>query len=170
MRVMEEYKIWNKKEGRVTLRETCSGRLRCPTTMRWTVSLLFEWGSNGKGFDWNLCILFWLECSQLYLDLFFAARVPPDATRPDKRLCFLSGWHLAASFASSFFLHFCIYIHHTRPDPITKRISAVPPSKWRDVSYICRAEALITDRPTTYVPLNRRREACGLVERGWDRN
>ena len=29
---------------------------------------------------------------------------------------------------------------HTRPDPITKRISVVPPSKWRDVSHICRAE------------------------------
>ena len=36
-----------------------------------------------------------------------------------------------------FFLHFCIYIRHPRPDPITKRISAVPPSKWWDVSYIC---------------------------------
>ena len=36
-----------------------------------------------------------------------------------------------------FFLHFCIYISHTRPDPITKRVSAVPPSKWRDVSHIC---------------------------------
>ena len=31
------------------------------------------------------------------------------------------------------FLH---YIHHTRPNPITKRISAVPPYKWRDWSYI----------------------------------
>ena len=37
-----------------------------------------------------------------------------------------------------------------RPDPITKRISAVPPFKWRDVSNICRAETLITDLPTTY--------------------
>ena len=36
-----------------------------------------------------------------------------------------------------FFFAFLHYIYHTRPDPITKRISAVPPSKWRDVSYIC---------------------------------
>ena len=36
-----------------------------------------------------------------------------------------------------FFFAFLHYIHHTRPDPITKRISAVPPSKWRDGSYIC---------------------------------
>ena len=28
-------------------------------------------------------------------------------------------------------------ISHTRPHPITKRIYAVPPSKWRDVSHIC---------------------------------
>ena len=35
---------------------------------------------------------------------------------------------------------FCSYIRHTRPEPITKRISAVPPFKWRDVSHICRAE------------------------------
>ena len=34
----------------MALRETYSGRLRCPTTMRWTVGLLFEWGNNGKGF------------------------------------------------------------------------------------------------------------------------
>ena len=33
---------------------------------------------------------------------------------------------------------FCIYMRHTRPDPITKRISAVPvpPFKWRDVTHI----------------------------------
>jgi len=37
----------------------------------------------------------------------------------------------------SIFFAFLHCIHHTRPDPITKRISAVPPSKWRDVSYIC---------------------------------
>ena len=41
------------------------------------------------------------------------------------------------SILAAFFLNFCIYILHTRPDPITKRISAVPPFKWRDVSYIC---------------------------------
>ena len=29
----------------------------------------------------------------------------------------------------NFFLHFCIYIRHTRPEPITKRIPAVPPFK-----------------------------------------
>ena len=38
---------------------------------------------------------------------------------------------------STYFLHFCIYILHTRPDPITKRFSAVPPYKWRDANYIC---------------------------------
>ena len=45
----------------------------------------------------------------------------------------------AAPIRKSFFIFFAFlhYIHHTRPDPITKRISAVPPYKWRDVSYIC---------------------------------
>ena len=56
----------------------------------------------------------------------------PDPDRPPN---FLS---LCARTAGSWnsFLHFCIYIRHTRPDPTTKRISAVPPSKWRDVSHI----------------------------------
>ena len=31
-----------------------------------------------------------------------------------------------------FFFCFCSYISHTRPDPITKRIFAVSPFKWRD--------------------------------------
>mgnify|MGYP006888604766 CR=1 FL=1 len=32
---------------------------------------------------------------------------------------------------------FCSYIRHTRPDPVTKRISVVPNYDWRDVSHIC---------------------------------
>ena len=46
--------------------------------------------------------------------------------------------HQAAPFSSYFLLslhsHFSAflhYIHHTRPDPITKRISTVPHYKWR---------------------------------------
>ena len=45
--------------------------------------------------------------------------------------CGFCGVYATVAFA------FLNYMHHTRPDPITKRISAVPPSKWRDVSYIC---------------------------------
>ena len=49
----------------------------------------------------------------------------------------------AVIYATRFFC-FCSYISHTRPDPITKRISAVPNYDWRDVSHICRAETLST--------------------------
>ena len=46
------------------------------------------------------------------------------------------------------FFAFCSYIHHTRPDPITKRISAIPASKWWDVGHIhvCRADTHSTTR------------------------
>ena len=57
------------------------------------------------------------------------------------------------------FFAFLHYIHHTRPDPITKRISAVPPSKWRDVSYICLPINLLTFLLTA-------EEGRGLIERG----
>ena len=42
------------------------------------------------------------------------------------RFCVFFGFSSALLFGG-IFLHFCIYINHTRPDPATKRISAVPP-------------------------------------------
>ena len=48
------------------------------------------------------------------------------------------------------FFAFLHYIQHTRPDPITKRISAVPSSKWRDWSYICDARDTYEHRPKKY--------------------
>ena len=57
-----------------------------------------------------------------------------------------------------FFLNFYSYINHTRPDPITKRVSAVPPSKWRDASHICLPIDLLTFLLTA-------EEGHGLVER-----
>ena len=56
------------------------------------------------------------------------------------------------------FLHFFIYIRHTRPDPITKRISAVPPFKWRHVSHICLPIYLLKN-----IPLNRRGGQGGIA-------
>ena len=45
---------------------------------------------------------------------------------------------------AAFFFAFLHYIYHTRPDPITKRISAVPHYEWRDWSYICLPIDLLT--------------------------
>jgi len=53
------------------------------------------------------------------------------------------------------FLHFCIYILHTRPDPIAKRFSAVPHYEWRDGSYICLPINLLGGREIGIMPASK---------------
>ena len=67
----------------------------------------------------------------------YVAHIPPlEGWYSRDSLCYGVGARVVyiAAFAFAFFC-FCSYISHTRPDPITKRISAVPPFKWRDVSH-----------------------------------
>ena len=66
-------------------------------------------------------------------------------------------------------LHFfciCSYILHEHPNPITKRISAVPNCDWRGLSHTCR---VVKPSYLNYLlkifPLNRRGGA-GLINRG----
>ena len=96
------------------------------------------------------------------LDKVFNVRSPTfDHARPykDFYFSFVGVLKNQLDFA---FLH---YIHHTRPDPITKRISAVPNYDWRDVSYICiyRSTCCYLD---SYLGLKKRKNPPGKFGRG----
>ena len=69
------------------LRKTCAGRPPCPKAVRWTVSREFEQGTGGTGIALKLaCIILARALTIIILDLIFAARAPPDPTRPGKCL------------------------------------------------------------------------------------